>query len=210
MFIEALIIGLIAFVSGAVFCFLGYRLFRILIVILGFALGLVVGAQVLALLLKSDVFATPVTWLAGIVLGIMLAALAYVLYAAIVTFLGSSIGYLIGAALAMAFGYGSQEIVVMSAGFALALLFGILILVFDLVRLLIIATTALEGAGTLVAGPLLIFGVIRLDALSSGHAGTFIEQSPGWLFLWVALAVIGGTFQMLNTQRYRIEEKHEW
>lgn len=206
MLSETLIIGLVALVVGALLCFAGYRLFRILIAIWGFFIGFLTGAQVVASVLHSDFLTTPLAWIAGIVLGLVLAVLAYALYAAAVTILGASVGYLIGAGLVTALGYGNQGIVVTVAGLALAILFGVLILVLDLVRLLVIANTALGGAGTMVTGLLLLFGVINLDFLRSGVVGAFIKESPGWVLLWLALAVIGGTFQMQNTQHYRLEK----
>jgi hypothetical protein len=203
---ETLIIGLIALVVGALLCFAGYRLFRILIAVWGFFIGFLIGAQVIASLLHSDFLTTPLAWGAGLVLGLVLAVLAYALYAAAVTILGSSIGYLIGAGLATALGYGNQEFVVIGAGLALAIIFGTLIMAFDLVRLLVIANTALGGSGTVLTGVLLLFGIINLNFLRSGVIGAFIKNSPGWILLWLALAVIGGTFQMQNTQRYRLEK----
>lgn len=206
MISETLIIGLIALVVGVLLCFAGYRLFRILIAVWGFFIGFLIGAQVVASILHSDFLTTPLAWGAGLLLGLILAVLAYALYAAAVTILGASVGYLLGAGLVTALGYGNQEIVIIGAGLALAIIFGVLILAFDLVRLLVIANTALGGAGTVVTGVLLLFRVIDLNFLRSGVVGAFIRNSPGWILLWLALAVVGGTFQMQNTQRYRLEK----
>lgn len=203
---ETLIIGLAALAVGTLLCFAGYRLFRILVAVWGFFIGFLIGAQVVASILHSDFLTTPLTWGAGLVLGLVLAVLAYALYAAAVTILGASVGYLIGAGLVTALGYGDQGIVVTVAGLALAITFGVLIMVFDLVRLLVIANTALGGAGTVVTGILLLVGTIDLNFLRSGVLGAFIRNSPGWILLWLALAVVGGTFQMQNTQRYRLEK----
>lgn len=203
---ETLIIGLVALVVGALLCFAGYRLFRILIALWGFFIGFLIGAQVVASFLHSDFLTTPLAWIAGFVLGLILAVLAYALYAAAVTILGASVGYLIGAGLLTALGYGNQGIIVTAAGIALAILFGLLILLLDLVRLLVIANTALGGAGTIVTALLLLFGVINLNSLNSGVVGAFIKDSPGWVLAWLALAVVGGTFQMVNTQHYRLEK----
>jgi hypothetical protein len=206
MDLQTLIIGLGALVVGALLCFFGYRLFRVLVALWGFFIGFLIGAQVVASLLHSNFLTTPLAWVAGLVLGLILAVLGYALYAAAVTILGASVGYLIGAGLVTALGYGNQGIVVIGAGLALAILFGMLILLLDLVRLLVIANTALGGAGTIVTGILLLFGIVKLDFLRSGVIGAFITDSPGWVLLWLALAVGGGTFQMLNTRRYRLEE----
>jgi len=206
MISQTLGIGLIALAVGALLCVAGYRLFRMLIAVWGFFIGFLVGAQVVASLLHSDFLSSPLAWGAGLLLGLVLAVLAYALYTAAVTILGASVGYLIGAGLVTALGYGDRGIVIIGAGLVLAITFGVLILVFDLVRLLVIANTALGGAGAVVTGVLLLFGVINLSFLRSGVIGAFIRNSPGWILLWLALALVGGVFQMQNTRRYRLEK----
>lgn len=205
MSVERLIVGLVALIIGSLFCFAGYRLFRIITAIWGFLIGFLIGTQVIPSLLGGDFANTALAWIAGVLLGLILAMLAYALYAAAVTILGASIGYILGTGLMAGLGLGNQETLVVVVGLILAGLFAILILALDLVRLLIVANTALSGAGALIVGILLLLGPLPLNFLNNGLLGTFIKDSPGWLLLWLLFAVIGGVVQLQSTRNYTLE-----
>ncbi|HLI69135.1 MAG TPA: DUF4203 domain-containing protein [Ktedonobacteraceae bacterium] len=206
MFTERLLISLVGLIIGAVFCFAGYRLFRVLMVIWGFFIGFIMGAQVIASFLGTGLLATPSGWATGIACGLVLAVLAYALYTAAIAILGGSIGYITGVTLMTGLGIANPEYLVVIVSLTLAIFFAILILVLDLARVLIIAITALSGASAIVTSILLLFGVIQTSFFQAGAATSFIERSPGWVMLWLAIAVIGGTFQMQNTQRYKLQK----
>ncbi len=217
MFAERFIFSLVTLIIGAVFCFAGYRLFRVLMVIWGFSTGFLVGAQAVVYFLGGNflstplawitgITSTPLAWIAGIACGLVLAVLAYALYAAAIAILGGSIGYFAGVGLMTGLGLTNLGSLVVIVGLILAFFFAILILVLDLARILIIAITALSGAGAIVVGILLLSGVIQQDFLQSGAVTAFIEGSPGWVMLWLAIAVAGGVLQMQNTQRYTLEK----
>jgi hypothetical protein len=206
MFTERLIIGLLALIIGALFCFAGYRLFRVIMAIWGFLLGFFVGTQVIMSLLGNTTFATGLAWGTGILLGLLLALLAYALYTAAMTLLGASIGYLLGTGLMTALGIGNQSTVVIIVGLILAVLFAILILALDLARLLIVANTAMGGAAAIVIAILLLYSLIPMDVFSFDQLSTLLKNSPGWLLLWLGLSLLGGIFQLQNTRRYQLEK----
>lgn len=205
MFTERLLISLAALIIGAVFCFAGYRLFRILMVIWGFFIGFIVGAQAIASFFGTGLLATPPGWVTGIVCGLVLAVLAYALYTAAISILGGSIGYITGIGLMTGLGLANLGDLVVIVSLILAIFFALLLLVLDLARMLIIAITALSGASAIVTSILLLLGVIQTSFFQADAASSFIEGSPGWVMLWLAIAVIGGTFQMQNTQRYKLQ-----
>jgi hypothetical protein len=206
MFAERLIIGPLALIIGALFCFAGYRLFRVIMAIWGFLLGFFIGTQVIMSLLGNTTFATGLAWGTGILLGLLLALLAYALYTAAMTLLGASIGYLLGTGLMTALGIGNQSTVVIIVGLILAVLFAILILALDLARLLIVANTAMGGAAAIVIAILLLYSLIPMDVFSFDQLSTLLKNSPGWLLLWLGLSLLGGIFQLQNTRRYQLEK----
>jgi hypothetical protein len=206
MFAERLIIGPLALIIGALFCFAGYRLFRVIMAIWGFLLGFFIGTQVIMSLLGNTTFATGLAWGTGILLGLLLALLAYALYTAAMTLLGASIGYLLGTGLMTALGIGNQSTVVIIVGLILAVLFAILILALDLARLLIVVNTARGGAAAIVIAILLLYSLIPMDVFSFDQLSTLLKNSPGWLLLWLGLSLLGGIFQLQNTRRYQLEK----
>jgi hypothetical protein len=205
MVAERLIISLLALIIGFLFCFLGYRLFRMIMAIWGFLLGFLVGAQFVLSLLGSSTLATTLAWVTGVVLGLVLATLAYALYTAALTLLGASIGYMLGVGLMEVLGLGNQTILVVIIGLILAVLFAILILALDLARLFIIANTAMGGAASLILGLLWFFNLIPISLLDTKQLSMLIRQSPPWLLGWLAIAVMGGIFQSQHTRRYKLE-----
>src|SRR3989440_11753263 len=104
MTFQNIIIGLLVVLLGAVFCFVGYRFFRILIAIWGFFAGFNLGAAGMAALFGGGFLGTVTGWVLGIVVGLVIAALAYFFYYFAVVVLGASVGYSIGSGLMGAFG----------------------------------------------------------------------------------------------------------
>lgn len=206
MFADRLILGPLALIIGVLFCLAGYRLFRIIMAIWGFLLGFFIGAQLILSFLGSSSFATTMAWITGILLGLILALLAYALYTAAMTLLGAGIGYVLGIELMTILGLGNQTVVVVIVGLILAVLFAILILALDLARLLIVANTAMGGAAAIVIGILLLLTLIPTNLFYFEQLPLFIKNAPAWLLLWLCLAVIGGTFQLQNTRRYQLEK----
>ncbi|HET8845813.1 MAG TPA: DUF4203 domain-containing protein [Ktedonobacteraceae bacterium] len=206
MFVQPLIVGLVALTVGAVFCFAGYRLFRILIAVWGFFAGFLIGAQAVTSLFGGSFLANALGWGVGIALGILLAGLAYLLYSAAIAILGASVGYLIGIGIMTALGFDGQAVSTFLAGVLVAILFGVLILLLNLAKILIIINTALGGSSALVFGVLYLFGLVPLDFLRSGLIGAFIKGSPIWGLAWLVVALLGFAVQLQSTQHYRMED----
>jgi len=206
MLAERLVIGPLALLIGILFCFAGYRLFRVIMAIWGFLLGFFIGTQIVTSFLDSSSVTSTLSWSVGILLGLVLAILAYALYTAAMTLLGASIGYVLGTTLVTGLGIGNQAMLVVGVGLILAVLFAILILALDLARLLIVANTAMGGAVAIVIGVLLLINVLPTDFLHFDQLAAFIKDEPAWLLLWLLLAVVGGIFQLQNTRRYQLEK----
>src|ERR1700738_3686604 len=119
---ETIFMSLITLAVGAFFCFAGYRLFRVLITIWGFFIGLFIGGQIASLLFGGSFLATPFAWVVGIILGLILGGFAYALYSAAITILGASVGYLVGIGLMSALGFDGSALLTLLAGVCVALL----------------------------------------------------------------------------------------
>lgn len=206
MLAERLVIGPLALLIGILFCFAGYRLFRVIMAIWGFLLGFFIGTQIVTSFLDNSSVTPTLSWSVGILLGLVLAILAYALYTAAMTLLGASIGYILGTTLVTGLGIGNQAMLVVGVGLILAVLFAILILALDLARLLIVANTAMGGATAIVIGVLLLTMLLPTDFLHFDQLADFIKNAPAWLLLWLGLAIAGGIFQLQNTRSYQLEK----
>ena len=203
MSFESFAVGILALVIGAALCLAGYRAFRALIAVWGFFAGFLLTTQALGTYSENHLFVSPLVLIIAVIVGLVLAGLAYQLYLAAVVILNASVGYWIGTGLMMAFGYSSHSIPALIAGIVCAVVLAVLTLTLNLAKILIIITTSLGGASVILAGILLILSEISLnEALSWGIIGAFIRGSQLWSLVWLILAVVGIIAQLNSTRRY--------
>jgi hypothetical protein len=205
VFFETLFVGLLALLLGAAFCFIGYRFFRILIPIWGFFAGFFFGAQGVVSLFGGGFLATVTSWVIGLVVGLIFAALAYFFYYAAVVILGGSVGYWIGTGLIAAIGLSQQGFIAVIVGLVVGVALAILIIVLNLPKILIIVFSALGGSGTILAGILLLLNRIPLAYLGYGSVYAIIRNSWFWLIVWLVLAGAGMVVQWRSSQQYTLE-----
>lgn len=205
MFFETLFVGLLALLIGAAFCFVGYRFFQILIAFWGFFAGFLLGASAVTALFGGGFLATITGWVAGFIVGLVFAALAYFFYVVAVVILGASVGYWLGTGLMTAIGFSNQGFLTVLIGILCAIALAILILALNLPKVLIMVFTALGGASTILTGILLLIGRVPLGSLQYGAAAALIRTSWFWGILWLVLAAIGFAVQWISTQEYTME-----
>jgi len=200
---ERIIIGLVALIIGLVLCFAGYRFFRVIIALWGFLTGFLLGEQLVISYGGASNLNGALPWIVGLVLGVILALLAYTLYQIAVAILGAGVGYALGTAIVSALGYGNNANAVLIGGLVLAVIFALVILFFHLVKLLLIINTALGGAGSIVLGWLLVMNIIQVQSLNTGMIGPFLQKTP-WNVIWLILVVIGIIVQVATTRNHRV------
>jgi hypothetical protein len=204
MFFETLFIGLLALLLGVAFCFAGYRFFRILIPIWGFFAGFSLGAEGVLALFGGGFLSTVTSWVIGLVVGLVIAVLAYLFYYAAVVILGGSVGYSIGTGFIALLGLSPTGFIAVIVGLVVAVVLALLIIVLNLPRILIIVFSALGGAGTILAGILLMLQRIPLEYLGYESVSAFIRNSWFWLIVWLVVAGAGMFVQWRTAQEYDV------
>jgi len=205
MAFQDFLIGALVLLVGAVFCFVGYRFFRILIVIWGFFVGFNLGTAAMTSLFNNAFLGTTTGIVLGLVIGLVFAALAYFFYYFAVVLLGASAGYTLGSGLIGAIGLNNPGFVAVIVGVVLAVVFAFLILVLNLPKLLIMVFTALGGAVAMLAGLLILFGQVKVAYLQYGDAVALVKASWFWSIVALALAVVGFLAQWRTMQEYNLE-----
>jgi hypothetical protein len=197
------VLQLIALASiglGALYCFFGYRIFRIILGILGFLLGASMAAAV-----AFEIFGREqaVVILAGLVGGIIGAVLMVVLYFIGIFLLGAWLGSLLGVLLTGGGGSTIETILIL----VLAVIGGIVAVMLQ--KLMIILSTALSGAWAIVSG------VFHLVGGAPGPVQAFqyqpnlraLRPMGAWgyvmLLCWILLGIAGMVVQ------YRITQEEE-
>jgi Domain of unknown function (DUF4203) len=200
---DTVLIGLLLILVGAAFCFAGYRLFRLLLPVWGFVVGFLLGASTVSQLLHEGFLATPLGWIVGIIVGLILAILSYIIWSLQIIILGALVGYLLGVNLMSALNVAPGSLTFL-AGILGAILVAVLVIALNLPKIIIIVLSAFGGAQLLVGGVLLLLGQIKLPAFNTGAIGAIIGDSVWWWLIWLVLAIVGIITQIRTTAGYAI------
>lgn len=208
MVVSVLVVAILALFISLAFCFASYHFFRLLIALWGFFVGFLLTTQALATSAGSHVLVSTVGVIIAVIVSLIVAALAYWLYVAAVVILSVSVGFWIGSRLMIAIGYGSHSIPALLIGMLVAVILALLTLALNLAKWLIILSTALGGASTIIAAVLLLLRVIPPDNLSLGLVGAIIRGSPLWGMVCLVLTDAGLLVQVRSTQQYAQDYAH--
>ncbi len=183
-------VGLLTLVVGVVLCFGGHRFFRFLMVLVGITAGFILGASGVAAITKGQFLDSLWAWLVAIVVGLALGGLAIPFYAAGVAVLGGVVAYLVGSGVMIYLGYGTGTLT-QAVGIVAGAVAIILIYLFRVHRLLVLAVTALTGAGAILAGVLILLGKLTFDVPTATDPTAILRSTPLWLLLLVVLFLAG-------------------
>ncbi len=195
---------LIALLLGAVICFGGYRLFLFLLPIWGFFFGFFLGAQTMQALFGYQFVATVTSWVIGFVVGAVFALLAYLFYTIAVAILAGSIGYALGAGFMHLIGL-NFGLVVWVVGIAVGVVVIIGTFYFNLQKYVIIAATAIIGAGGIVGTLMLGVVGVAVAKLFENPIRLALQHSPLYAILFLILAVAGIVVQITHTRDWEME-----
>src|SRR6266568_2394987 len=154
------LIGALVLLVGAAFCFVGYRFFRILIAIWGFFAGFNLGTAAMTSLFNNAFLGTTTGIVLGLVIGVVFALLAYFFYYFAVVLLGATAGYDLGSGLIGAIS-SNLQFVAFIVGVALAVVFALVILLFNLPKLLIMVFTAIGGAVAMLTSIFILLAPVK-------------------------------------------------
>ena len=182
--------------GGALSCFAGYRLFRVVLAIYGFVLGGSIASSTLA---ATNASGQLLAWLVGGVAGALVLVLAYFVGIALI---GAGLGALIAHVGWSYFGAGDPPALLV---IVLAILGAIGAMVLQ--RYVIIVATAFGGAWTLLLGVVAMLDR-RGAAARSADVWVMYPLTPApdqrWLpVAWVALGLVGTAVQLGVTARKR-------
>ena len=201
---EALyLIALVSIGLGVVYCFFGYRIFRIILGILGFIGGASVAAAV-----AFDIFGREqvVLIVAGLVGGIIGAVLMVVLYFIGIFLLGAWLGSLLGVLLTGGGGSTVETVIIL----VLAVIGGVAAVMLQ--KLMIILSTALSGAWAIVSGVFHIVGGAPGPVQAFQYQPNLRALRPmgAWgyvmLLCWILLGIAGMVVQYKITRERKTEE----
>ncbi len=194
--------GMIALLFGLALCFLGYRLFLLLLPIWAFVFGFGLGAQTVQVLFGDAFLATVTSWMVGFIVAVVFAVLAYLFYVLAVALIAGSLGYSVAVGLLTALGL-DFGLIVWLIGLVAAVVLALVVLRFNIQKLVIEIATAFLGAGAMVGTFVALFSGLRSTELI--QLGTkWVLQNPLWLIVFIVLGVLGTWAQMRNDRRFEV------
>jgi hypothetical protein len=193
--------GMIALFFGSLLLFGGYRFFMFLLPIWGFFFGFGLGAQAVQAVFGDAFLSTVSSWVVGFGMALIFALLSYLFYFMAVALIGGSLGYALAIGLLQAIGL-DFGLMVWLIGMVAALAFGAAVLMFNIQKYVVIAATAVLGAGVIVGTFLFLFGGLPAPQLTENAVQVALQSSPWWTITFIILAALGMGAQYESTRTF--------
>lgn len=205
MAFELICITTIALLFATALIFGGYRFFLFLLPIWGFFGGFVLGSSAIEALFNTGLFATVTGWVVGFVVGAIFALASYFFYLAAVAVAAGMLGYMLGVGIMDLFGLNGLAFITFIVAIVLAAAVVVVTFRFNLQKYVIIAATAIGGAGLVVGTILLGVGGVSLIQLAESPVRLLWQTSPFMAIVFVFLAAAGIVVQIRANRRFEIE-----
>lgn len=207
---QDVVLGLLALLVGAVFCFRGYLTMRIIIPIWGAFGGFVLGSALVAASDGNGLLRSGLAWIVGIVVGVVFGVLAYLFFEVSVVLAMSWIGFALGVSAMVALGVSWQWLIVV-VGVVCGLVLAVIALAGNMPMVLLTVLTATSGASTMVSGILLLTNKLQTEEITeSGTITDRVDDGWWWYAIWGGLVVAGIVAQFAAADRIRGTMREAW
>jgi hypothetical protein len=196
-------VGVLMLFLGFVLAFAGYRFLAVLLPVFGFLYGFGFGAQMMQALFGEGFLSTLTSWGVGLLFAMAFAAFSYLFYLFAVALVAYAAGYALGAGLLQALGLDFGFLVwVVSVVAGLAGVAAALSL--NVQKYVVIAATAVLGAGLVVGTFLFLFGGLPPAQTVANPVRAALQGSPFWLLAFLFIAALGAVAQYRTTRGWEM------
>jgi hypothetical protein len=202
MSFELLCGALIVVLVGLAMVLNGYRWFLIILPIIGFFFGFMIGAQAMTAIFGEAFLATVTSWVVGFIVAIVFAVLSYFFYFIGVAIFIGSFGYALGYAIMGLFN-ADLTILTFLVALALGVIFAVLAFVLNIQKYLIIIATSFIGAGAIILGILSAFG-FPPEALGKNALAMVLQDSVWWLIVFLVVGIAGTVLQIRRNRNWEV------
>jgi len=209
MTFELLCGVLIVVLVGLAMVLNGYRWFLIILPIVGFFFGFMIGAQAMTAIFGTAFLATVTSWVVGFIVAIVFAVLSYFFYFIGVAIFIGSFGYALGYAVMGLFN-ADLTILTFLVALALGIVFAVGGLLLNIQKYLIIIATSFIGAGAIILAILAAFGMPP-SVLGANALKAVLSNSVWWVIVFLALGITGTVLQIRRNRNWVLTaENHEY
>lgn len=152
---------------------------------------------------------TALSWIVGLAVASVFGLLAYLYYEVAVLIGTTSIGFILGTTVMVALGV-SWSWVIALAGVISAAVPAFVAIVGDMPMMLLTILTALAGAGAIIGGLMLMFGVIDTGDFESAATTKAIEDDWWWYAGYIVLAIVGAAGQFRENRLQQATLRATW
>lgn len=196
--------GMIGLLFGLAMAFAGYRLFLVLLPIWGFFFGFAFGAQTMQLIFGEAFLATVTSWIVGFIVAVIFAVLSYLFYIFAVAIAAGSLGYSLAVGLLMAIGL-QGGFITWIIGVVVGVALAVVVLRFNIQKLIIEFATAFMGVGVIVGIFLALFGGLPSSQLVQNPVAFALQNSPFWMIVYIVLGIVAFAAQYMNNRSWEAQ-----
>jgi hypothetical protein len=210
---EQAIIGILLALVGLGICFFGLRYWFILLPVFGAVTGFFVGARVVQEVFGAGFLSTGVSWIVGIIVGLVFALLSWFVWYAGAIIMAGAVGASLFSGILHAIFTNPWGITLFIVALIGAVLFAAIALFLNLPIYIVIVNSALGGAVLAVAGVLVLIGNIAIQELSTGATVAVADevrfQGAGifWYIVFIVVAILGMLFQVQSISSATLPEE---
>lgn len=206
---DEILLGIIAVIGGALFCFRGYLTMRLVIPIWGAFVGFSAGAGAVAAVTGDHLLAGALSWIIGLAVAVLFAGLAYLYYEISVAVAMAGVGFMLGSSLMVALNVRWTWLIIL-VGVIVALALGIVAIIGDLPMIILTVLTAMAGATAVVGGLMLLVGTVDTEDLGRAEVVGIIHDEPAWWLLYAVIAVFGIVTQTRMMRSMEQNLRDQW
>jgi len=205
---KDVLIGLVAIVVGAMFCYRGYLAMRLIIPIWGAFAGFALGAGIVDAITGDGFLVGAAGWVTGVAVAVLFAGLAYLYYEVSVLIGMAAIGFVLGSSVMVALGVTWSWVIII-VGVAVGTLLAALAIIADLPMVLLTVLTAAAGASTVVTGLMLLTNTLSTGDLSTVTPET-IDDGWWWYATYGVLMLTGIVAQIRVIESMTASVRSAW
>ena len=204
-----ILFGVLALLAGALLCFRGQLVLRLVFPIWGAFAGFGFGAGLVAGFSDDHFLGTVLGWILGAVFALVFGLFAYLYYAVGVVIAMASIGFALGSGLVVALGIDWNWVAV-TIGVLAGALVGVGAILTDVPMLLLIVLSSAAGAVAMVTGAMLLTGAVDTGAFTDSTFTGRVDDDWWWYAAFLVLAVAGVLSQARNAVALRRSMRDSW
>jgi hypothetical protein len=187
-------------VLGFVVATLGFKMFRILLPLLGFVSGVMVGFTGVQGIFGTGAVSSTIALVVALILGLVMGVLSFVFFDIALVVLATVLGASALSYLGVALGLGEQGFIMFILSVSGGILGFMASTMYPIGPSLVITLSSMYGVAMGLAGTLLLVGDVTLAELNDegiiSSVVRVVDQSFLWFFVWVA-----GSIVALNAQK---------